>query len=106
MPGFGFSGPIVLGRRLPASTERQPLMADPVIPEDMSVNRAVFTKNFGTPSSPGNPVGFHAFASEEPQSFPRRFIEAAIKAGRAQPVPKIRRKAAEEAPPEPETPSE
>lgn len=74
-------------------------MADPVIPPDMSIHRAVFTKSFGTPSTPDGP-GFHAFPGDEPQSFPRRFIEAAIRAGCAEPVAKIRRKAsAEDSPP-------
>lgn len=48
--------------------------------------RAVFVREFHW-GRPGSNIGFGAFAKDEPQTFPRDFIAAAIKAGAAVPVP-------------------
>lgn len=59
-------------------------------------HRAIFTESFGMSSKLQPGIGWHAWPSPEPQTFPREMIEAAIKAGRAHPVP--RRKAAPKTP--------
>lgn len=48
--------------------------------------RAVFVREFHW-GRPGSNIGFGAFAADEPQTFPRDFIAAAIEAGAAVPVP-------------------
>ena len=63
---------------------------------DRAPHRAIFVASFGMKANE-NGVGFHAFPSPEPQTFPRHFIEAAIAAGCAHPVPR-RRKAAPDTP--------
>lgn len=49
--------------------------------------KAIFVREFHW-SRPGTRYGFGACPSSEPQSFPRDFIAAAIKAGAALPVPR------------------
>jgi len=44
--------------------------------------KAIFTREFHW-SRPRSPLGFGARPSPEPQTFPRDFIEAAVKAGAA-----------------------
>lgn len=51
--------------------------------------RALFTREFHW-RRPRSPIGFGAKASARPQSFPRDFIAAALKAGAALPVRKGR----------------
>lgn len=53
------------------------------------VNKAIFTREFHW-SRPNSPLGFGARPSPEPQTFPRDFIDAAIRAGAAQAVPQTR----------------
>lgn len=55
-------------------------------PEKLSPVRAIFKEAFGL-SSIGRRVGWHATPSDEPQTFPREFIDAAVAAGRATRVP-------------------
>ena len=50
------------------------------------LTKAVFLREFHW-GRPGVNIGFGALASEVPQSFPRDFIAAAIKAGAAVAVP-------------------
>lgn len=52
-----------------------------------AITKAIFLREFHW-SRPNSPLGFGARPSPEPQSFPRDFIEAAIKAGAAIPAPK------------------
>lgn len=52
-----------------------------------ALTKAIFLREFHW-SRPNSPLGFGAKASQEPQSFPRDFIEAAIRAGAAIPVRK------------------
>lgn len=49
-------------------------------------SKAIFTGEFHYSSRKTN-AGWSAYPSEEPQSFPREFIAAAIKAGMAHAVP-------------------
>lgn len=59
-----------------------------------ALTKAIFTREFHW-SRPRSPLGYGAKASPDPQTFPRDFIEAAIKAGAAIPVakpaPKLKR---------------
>jgi len=49
--------------------------------------RAIFTREFHW-TRPGAPFGFGTRAKAQPQTFPRDFIAAAIRAGAAEPIPK------------------
>lgn len=57
---------------------------------------AIFTGEFHY-TSPKTNSGWSAYPREDPQTFPREFIAAAIAAGRATEVPRERASAAKEA---------
>lgn len=56
----------------------------------MSACKAVFLREFHW-DRPKGPIGFGAKASPQPQTFPRDFIAAAIRAGAAVPAQPARR---------------
>ena len=57
--------------------------------DDQATCKAIFVKEFHW-HRPKSPLGFAAKPGDAPQSFPRDFIDAAIKCGAAVAVPKAK----------------
>lgn len=68
---------------VPGVTESKPAAEEP----KSSATKAIFTDSFHF-NRKGSNESFLVHAAKEPQTFPRDVIEAAIKAGKAEPVSK------------------